>query len=68
MRWAPMPSRAEERFKTVLQWLAIALLALIIGVILHKVYADVSRLAEAHSGADFWRALARHLFKNLSGG
>jgi hypothetical protein len=29
---------------------------------------DISRLAEAHSGADFWRALARHIFKNLSGG
>lgn len=36
MRWAPMPSRAEALFKTVLQWLAIALLALILGVILHK--------------------------------
>ncbi len=68
MRWAPMPSRAEALFKTVLQWLAIALLALILGVILHKGYVDVSRLAEAHSGADFWRALARHIFKNLSGG
>ncbi len=68
MRWAPMPSRAEALFKTVLQWLAIALLALILGVILHKGYVDVARLAEAHSGADFWRALARQVFKNLSGG
>lgn len=68
MRSAPMPSRAEEHFKTVLQWLAIALLALIIGIILHKSYVDIARLVEAHSGADFWRALARHLFKNLSGG
>lgn len=63
-----MPSRAKEHVKTVLQWLAIALLALIIGVILHKGYVDVVRLAEAHSGADFWRALARHVFRNLSGG
>lgn len=68
MRWAPMPSRAEALFKTVLQWLAIALLALILGVILHKGYVDISRLAEAHSGTDFWRALARQVFKNLSGG
>lgn len=68
MPWAPMPSRAEERFKAVLQWLAIALLALMMGVILHKGYVDVSRLVDEHSGADFWRALARHLFKNLSGG
>ncbi|MFN4359515.1 MAG: hypothetical protein ACK4F4_02195 [Hylemonella sp.] len=63
-----MPSRAEEHVKTVLQWLAIALLALIIGIILHKGYVDIASLAEAHSGADFWRALARHFFKNLSGG
>jgi hypothetical protein len=63
-----MPSRAEEHVKTVLQWLAIALLALIIGIILHKGYVDIASLAQAHSGADFWRALARHVFKNLSGG
>ena len=63
-----MSPHAEERFKTVMQWLAIALLALIIGIILHKGYVDVSRLADQHSGGDFWRALARHLFKNLSGG
>ena len=36
MQWAPMPSRAEAHFKTVLQWLSVVLLALIIGVILHK--------------------------------
>ena len=46
---------------------AIGLLVLIIAVILHKGYGDVSRLASEHSGADFWRALARHIFKNLSG-
>lgn len=68
MRWAPMPSRAEDHFKTALQWLAIVLLALIVGLILHKGYVDVARLADGHSGADFWRALARHFFKNLSGG
>ena len=63
-----MSPQAEERFKTVMQWLAIALLALIIGIILHKGYVDVSQLAEQHTGGDFWRALARHFFKNLSGG
>jgi hypothetical protein len=63
-----MSPRAEAHFKTVMQWVAIALLALILGIILHKAYVDVSRLAGEHSGADFWRALARHIFKNLSGG
>jgi hypothetical protein len=51
----------------VLQIVAIGLLVLICGVILHKGYADVSTIAREHSGADFWRALARHIFKNLSG-
>lgn len=62
-----MSTRADAIFKTVLQIVAIGLLVLIIGVILHKGYGDVSRLASEHSGADFWRALARHIFKNLSG-
>lgn len=61
-------TRAEERFKTVLQVLAILLLALICAIVLHKAYADVSRLAGERSGADFWRALVRYLFKNMSGG
>ena len=62
-----MTQCAEELFKTALQVLAILLLLLICAVILHKGYADVSRLAGEHSGADFWRALARHFFKNMSG-
>lgn len=62
-----MSTRADAIFKTVLQIVAIALLVLIIAIILHKGYGDVLRLASEHSGADFWRALARHIFKNLSG-
>lgn len=63
-----MNARADGLFQTVLQWAAIALLLLIFAVLLHKGYADVSRLAQEHSGADFWRALARYVFKNLAGG
>jgi hypothetical protein len=63
-----MSTRAEELFKTLVQVLAIACLAAILLVILHKGYVDVSRLAQEHSGADFWRALARHLLRNLAGG
>ncbi len=62
-----MSTRADAIFKTVLQTVAIGLLVLIFAVILHKGYGDVSRLASEHSGADLWRALARHIFKNLSG-
>lgn len=62
-----MSPRAEERFKTALQLLAILGLLLIGAVILHKAYVDVAALAAQHSGADFWRALARYLLRNLAG-
>jgi len=61
-------ARGEALFKTALQIIAILGLALIFAVILHKGYGDVSRLAQEHSGADFWATLARYLFKNLAGG
>lgn len=62
-----MSPRAEERFKSALQMLAILGLLLIVGVVLHKAYVDVAALAEQHSGAGFWRALARYLLRNLAG-
>ena len=66
-RALPSGSRAEERFKTIAQVIAILLLAGIVGMVLHKGYADVSLLAKDHTG-DFWSALARHVFRNLAGG
>lgn len=62
-----MSPRAEERFKTALQLLAVLGLLLICAVILHKAYVDVAALAGQHSGAGFWRALARYLLRNLAG-
>jgi hypothetical protein len=61
-----MPS-AVEAGKTALQVFAIALGVSIVAAILHKGYVDVSRLAELHSGAWFWRALGRYLIANLGG-
>lgn len=58
---------AEAFFKTAMQVLAIAALALIVLVILHKAYVDVAALAARHEGTEFWRALARHLLRNLAG-
>ena len=60
-------TRGEEIFKTVLQVLAILMLAGIGAILLHKGYADVSALAKAHPGEGFWGALGRYLFKNLAG-
>lgn len=63
-----MSSRGDEIAKTVFQALAILGLAGIMLVLLHKGYTDVTELARAHNGGDFWPALARYLFRNLAGG
>lgn len=63
-----MSSRGDEIARTVAQGVAIVLLALIVGTILHKGYVDISRLAGLYEGGDFWRALGRYFFKNLAGG
>ncbi len=63
-----MSKRGEEIAKTVFQLLAIALLAAIVGVILHKGYTDFSALAKQNPGGDFWPALGRYIFRNLAGG
>ncbi len=59
--------RADELFKTALQLLGIAGLLLIGAVILHKAYVDISALAREHGGAEFWRALARYVLRNMGG-
>lgn len=63
-----MGKRGDEITKTVLQVLAIAALAAIVGVILHKGYTDFSALARQNPGGDFWPALGRYIFRNLAGG
>ncbi len=62
-----MAKRSEELFKTALQGVAILGLLLIVGVILHKGYVDISVLAREHHGGDFWRALARYVLRNMGG-
>jgi hypothetical protein len=60
-------ARSEALFTTALQIVAILGLVLVFAAILHKGYADINRLAQEHSGADFWGALTRYVFKNLAG-
>ncbi|HZY16896.1 MAG TPA: hypothetical protein VFE82_00360 [Ramlibacter sp.] len=62
-----MTRRTDELFKTVLQVLAILALAGLVGMLLHKGYADVTALAQQHAGSGFWKALARYVFRNLAG-
>lgn len=59
--------RAQEHFKTVAQVIAIALLAGMVGMVLHKGYTDVAALAREHRGDGFWLELVRYVFRNLAG-
>ena len=68
MSMTPDPRSRGGLFKTALQVLAILCLIGLFSVIAHKAFADIVVLAHQHSGSDFWAALARHVFRNLSGG
>lgn len=63
-----MKQDPDELFKTALQVLAILGLIGLLAMVFHKAFADISVLAQQHSGGEFWAALARYLFKNLAGG
>ena len=43
-------------------------MGLILGMIAHKGFADVSVLAQKHPGDEFWRAFGQYLLRNLAGG
>lgn len=64
---ARAPGANEERFKTVAQVLAILMLAGLVGMVLHKGYADFTALARQNPGDSFWPALVRYVFRNLAG-
>ena len=59
---------ADHFGKRVLQVIAVALGALLIGMIIHKGFGDISLIADRHSGWEFWEALARYFIGNLAGG
>ena len=62
-----MDSKFADTVGNMMQLLAIVCLVLMLSVILHKGFANVSLIAELHSGKEFWIALARHFLANLSG-
>ena len=63
-----MTSEARTPLRTLSQVLAILALALLMSMIFHKGYHDISRLAEQHSGKAFWVALGQYFIGNLAGG
>lgn len=62
-----MHNPRDEHFKTALQILAILCLVGLFAMIFHKAFVDISVVWQQHSGADFWVALGRYLFRNLAG-
>ena len=62
-----MQDNRDEHFKTGLQIVAIVCLIGLLSVIFHRAFADISLVWQQHSGADFWVALGRYLFRNLAG-
>jgi hypothetical protein len=58
----------RNRRYTVAQVLAVTLLIAYIALLAHKGSKDLSALAAAHPGSDFWPALGRHILRILGGG
>ena len=53
--------------RNIMQVIGIVCLALLLSIIAHKAYTDISVLAHKHSGSEFWVALGRYLLANLAG-
>lgn len=54
--------------KTLLQIFSVFCMSFILATIFHKGFADISVIAQRHSGGEFWLALARYFLRNLAGG
>lgn len=54
--------------RTALQVVGVLGLLAVLSMVAHKAFADIFTLAQRHSGADFWAALARQILRNLVGG
>ena len=50
------------------QVFGVLALVLLLGMVAHKGHADISRLAQKHSGSEFWVELGRYVIRNLAGG
>jgi hypothetical protein len=58
----------NNQIKAALQALAVLCGLLILSMVAHKSFNDISSLAQQYSGVDFWAALARQVVRNLAGG
>jgi hypothetical protein len=63
-----MHPRLADKLKTAMRVVGIAGIAVIVIAIAYKGAADITALAQKHSGGEFWMALVRYFFKNMAGG
>jgi hypothetical protein len=63
-----MSTSLSDALKRMAQILAVFCIAVILGMVVHKGHADISALAQQHSGGKFWVALAKYFVGNLAGG
>ena len=62
-----MPAKPpSSAIKTAGRVVAVLCLAGYFALLAHKAFADVAAVASAHPD-DFWKALGRHLLRNLGG-
>lgn len=59
---------ATRAMQEVLHKLAIFAAILLVSIILHKGFTDISVIADKHSGRQFWVALGKYFIGNLAGG
>lgn len=64
----PKTRAGGELGKDLMQAAGIACLAVIVAVIAHKAYVDISALTVQYSGGEFWTRLGRFFLANLAGG
>ena len=57
-----------DRLAKGMQVLAVLCIAAYFAMLAHKASADITLLASRYEGSEFWRALGRHLLRNLGGG
>lgn len=63
-----MDRRSDDTFKTLLQVIAICVGAVVLSMVLHKAFVDITALAYKHADEGFWLALAQYFLRNLAGG
>ena len=61
-----MKDDVTNRIKDSLQVVAIMVMCLIVAVIAHKGFHDISAIAQYYPD-DFWRTLAKYFLANLAG-